>query len=894
MTEKTTYRAMLSGTYVELVEHRRAVTDAMVDQHLLPLAMDFDAALPDKDLIEASLAKVNAADAYVGLISYRYGQAPESATRNPKKLSLTELEYELAVERRIPKCMFIMHPEHPVRSEEVHKEHGNRRKLKAFIKRVKADCIYAEFRSIDDLKAKAVQSLVKLREALDARAVGKLLEPAEAPATGGTALPLRETVVTPPARCIGRDDDAKSLVDVWMADSSSIAVLVLGGAGMGKTTITREAASRPETITKFGQRRWFVELETSPNAESLEKAIIVALGLDPASARLDTALARLGEASGLLVLDNLETPWDGEREKVEAVLASLHRVPRLALLASIRGTEAPAGVRWTRRRTMHPLEAPHDAEMFLDIATDIKAEDPDLAPLLTLLGGVPIAIELVAQQAEPHKTLAAVHAEWQRVGSTLARRRGVASSSKLSSLDVSLELSFQSQRLTDAGRRLFCILGQLPAGIAPEDVKALLGDAAFEARQQLLSTALAVERGDRLDLLPPIRDHAIRHHPPTTKDAGLWRAHYLSLARDVGEKIGMAEGATAMERLAPELANLDAAQRATLLAGETAVAASSVRGVVRLMRYTGLGTGATINAIAAACRVANNAGAEAICFENLADLALNRSDHETARKACEQALLLYRQVRDILGEANCIISLGDVALHQSDHETARKAYEQALPLYRQVRNIIGEAHCIKSLGDIALDRSDYEAARKSYEQALPIYQQVGQILGEANCTSRLGDIALNQSDHEIARKAYDKALPLYQKVGDLIGEANCIQSLGDIALHRSDHEAARKAYEQALPLYRQVGAILGEANCVHRLGDIARANANNGEARKLYEQALALFQRFPDPYSVGFGHYCLASLTEGAVRAAHRAAAKQAWLSIGREDLIEKAGLSDA
>ena len=224
----------------------------------------------------------------------------------------------------------------------------------------------------------------------------------------------------------------------------------------------------------------------------------------------------LAQAPGLLVLDNLETPWDGEREKVEAVLASLHRVPRLAMLASIRGNEPPAGVRWTRQRTMHPLEAPHAAEMFRDIATDIKADDPDLAPLLALLGGVPIAIELVAQQAALHDTLAAVHKEWQRIGSALAKRRGIAPS-RLSSLEVSLELSFQSPRLTDAGRRLFCILGQLPAGMAPEDVTALLGDAAFDARQELLSTALAVERSDRLDLLPPVRDHAIRHHPPALK-----------------------------------------------------------------------------------------------------------------------------------------------------------------------------------------------------------------------------------------------------------------------------------------------------------------------------------------------------------------------------------------
>jgi hypothetical protein len=39
-------------------------------------------------------------------------------------------------------------------------------------------------------------------------------------------------------------------------------------------------------------------------------------------------------------------------------------------------------------------------------------------------------------------------------------------------------------------------------------------------------------------------------------------------------------------------------------------------------------------------------------------------------------------VGDVLGEANCILSLGDIALARSDQETARARYEEALRLYR--------------------------------------------------------------------------------------------------------------------------------------------------------------------------------------------------------------------
>ena len=55
---------MLSSTFRDLVEHREAIIAAMNGLQLTPLAQEFDAALPDSDLIKASLDKVDAADAY--------------------------------------------------------------------------------------------------------------------------------------------------------------------------------------------------------------------------------------------------------------------------------------------------------------------------------------------------------------------------------------------------------------------------------------------------------------------------------------------------------------------------------------------------------------------------------------------------------------------------------------------------------------------------------------------------------------------------------------------------------------------------------------------------------------------------------------------------------------
>ena len=82
--------------------------------------------------------------------------------------------------------------------------------------------------------------------------------------------------------------------------------------------------------------------------------------------------------------------------------------------------------------------------------------------------------------------------------------------------------------------------------------------------------------------------------------------------------------------------------------------------------------------------------------------------------------------------------------------------------------------------------------------------------------------------------------------------------------------------------------MLGEASCIKGLGDLALARSDHDAARICYEEALALYERIKEPYSIGAAQTRLARLAApGPAREQRLAAARQAWMSIDRPDLVE-------
>ncbi|KAJ7126024.1 hypothetical protein C8R44DRAFT_118563 [Mycena epipterygia] len=310
----------------------------------------------------------------------------------------------------------------------------------------------------------------------------------------------------------GRERELDDVVHILLQDAPRVAIL--GTGGMGKTSLATAALHHPDVSVKYANR-YFIGCHSTPSCTELLSTIASHIGLDK-GLRLSERIYGyfLYSPASLLILDNLETPWEpiNLRSEVEEFLSLLSDIPQLAVLITMRGSERPGKVRWTRPflEPLKPLPDSAALETFLAIADDHGGED-SISRLLNLTGNLPLAVTLMASVAA-HEGCSTTLSRWNSENTQLLSD----GYDQQSSLDISIMLSFSSARMTPAAQDLLAVLSMLPEGLSEKDIidSRLPIPNIFTCKATLIRTALAyTDNTGRLKTLVPIQEHIRRIHP---------------------------------------------------------------------------------------------------------------------------------------------------------------------------------------------------------------------------------------------------------------------------------------------------------------------------------------------------------------------------------------------
>ncbi|HEX8870039.1 MAG TPA: LuxR C-terminal-related transcriptional regulator [Lentzea sp.] len=193
---------------------------------------------------------------------------------------------------------------------------------------------------------------------------------------------------------VGRKAD---VVEVRRLLSESRLVTLTGVGGVGKTRLALRAAA--ETSRAFRDGVWFVELGGVTDPDLVVHTVLEQLGVhdDTVRQHRTVLVEHLRDRQALMVLDNCEHVVEATADLVDALLRG---VPGLRVLATSRER---LGVDGEHLWQVAPLPRDPALTLFAERASAVEPgfvigshNHGTVAQICTLLGGIPLAIELAA------------------------------------------------------------------------------------------------------------------------------------------------------------------------------------------------------------------------------------------------------------------------------------------------------------------------------------------------------------------------------------------------------------------------------------------------------------------------------------------------------------------
>lgn len=635
-----------------------------------------------------------------------------------------------------------------------------------------------------------------------------------------TRVPVAGNLTAPLTRFIGRHD---LLPEVRRAVLDRRLVTLIGPGGTGKTRLAVEVGLA--SAGDFRNGCWIVDLTPLSDPDEVPSAVSDALETQgrgrarPDATETERAIASVGDAHMLLIMDNCEHVLDGVRRFVEVAIAAS---PQLHVLATSRQA---LDLRGETRRIVPPLDVPEEGpddpreivsseavRLFEDRARHVLPEfeltdatASDVASLCRHLDGLPLAIELAAGRVGTLPVRRIVEGLDERF--RLLVEPGNAPRDRHASLRATLDWSYDL--LTGAERDLF------------ERLSVFAGGCSLSAVEWVGERA-GLDRIGTLDVLQALIDRSILVADTLDPDEARYRM--LETLQTYGrarlaERSALRDSVRAHRRYFTELAER----------GEDAIHGADHRAWQRRLTV----------------------------------------EHPNLRRALETAI----EDHDADAALRIAASLWQLWALIDRHHEGRRWLEEALDVEEDAP-AAARARALTALCYLAGQDRDPERALAAGEEAIEVGQETGSAWLTAAAKHAMALALLDTGDVERAERYLAEARVVMEAAGDqwrlcaleLIASSTAVRS-GDL---RSAGDAARSV------LTRATGIGFHPFMCWARLqlGVIAQRAGRASDARSDLEAALEIARDLALPHFVSFTQSLLAGV---AVRTGDTVTARRSY-----------------
>ncbi|KAJ7900655.1 hypothetical protein B0H14DRAFT_3752939, partial [Mycena olivaceomarginata] len=654
----------------------------------------------------------------------------------------------------------------------------------------------------------------------------------------------------------GRDLELEEIMVAISQESPHVAIL--GGGGMGKTTLAKAVLHHPDIITKY-DNRFFVPADSATSSTELATQIGFHIGLKPARDLTRPVVQYFADGpSALLILDNFETPWEPmeSRGKVEEFLSLLADVAHLALIITMRGAERPAKVRWTRPflQPLGPISDNAARKTFMDI-TDDAHENHEVDKILQLTDNMPLAVDLIAHLVD-YEGCSNVLTRWETEKTSLLSRAVIEDPSSPGAKDLLSLLSILPDGLSDMELVQSKVLTEDPLG----------------CKAVLLATSLAYnDNKRRLKSLAPIREHIQQIYPPSATLMRPLAKHY-HLLLDLYEKCdGTPQMGIIMDQTILNFGNLNQVLRRGLGHLDLEDHIQCILSFNNCTRLSGYGTTPLLDLIPGILPQPCNHHLEALFLievfkslnhipianpELLIDQAISHLNHlknpvlewlqDYLQMSPKGKKLLERcgisrgdfQWLTILDEAQKLVSSSVAA----EHDVLGNLHK-AQTIFETHKNARGLIYCDITTADLQLREGNTSTAKTLFQKCLNLMRGKESEMASF-CLERLADItAWGSADLNSACPWTMIYLSHSQKGHKKLALHRALLFLGDLFFSSGDEGTAHSLFIVALEGFTLMDIHQSRAQCMIRLGDLANKHGDLPNAIEHWRAARPLFER---------------------------------------------------
>ena len=195
-------------------------------------------------------------------------------------------------------------------------------------------------------------------------------------------------------------------------------------------------------------------------------------------------------------------------------------------------------------------------------------------------------------------------------------------------------------------------------------------------------------------------------------------------------------------------------------------------------------------------------------------------------------------------EADRLLEQGNQQYAISQFREALQSWEQALTIYRDLKNRQGEANSLGNLANAYGFLGQFHRAIEFLEQSLDISEEIEDRQGEASSLSNLGNAYAFLEQYDRAIEFYQQSLVISRKIGDRVRESFSLNNLGNTFLKTHQLAEAETELRASIAIHESIRSELVSND--HKVSIFE----NQISAYRLLQQVLVAQTRFDEALEI--------------------------------------------